>query len=166
MQLHRPGYGLPLQSKQDGIQFIKNLHLKYFSFGERKKEESSVDEVIQLEMSLTTRILQSVTIYCLNFSRFLITFIPPLHRKKIELAMKGVNMVIVEEKYFWSMYETSGKSSTMMNSQLKSGSMVFNASSAAAPKYEDRVMKESTWLPKSPKSSKDPILKAKVAEYI
>ena len=63
------------------------------------------------------------------------------------------------------MYETSTKSSGMLNSQFKSGSIVLNSSSTHL-KNEDRYMKESTWLPKSPKSSKDPILKAKVAEYI
>ena len=115
-------------------------------------------------MSLTTRILQSITIYCLNFSRFLITFIPPIHRKKIEIAMKGVNMVIVEEKYFWSMYETSTRSSTLM-SQMKSGSLVLNSSQLHLNR-DEKALKESTWMPKSPRSAKDPILKAKVAEYI
>jgi hypothetical protein len=86
-------------------QFIKNLHLKYFSFSERKRHDETSEELMQLEMSLTTRMLQSLTIFCLNFSRFLITFIPPQNRRKVEAAMKGVNMVIVEEKYFWSMYE-------------------------------------------------------------
>ncbi len=60
-------------------------------------------------MSLTTRILSSITIFFLNSSRFLITFIAPQHRKKIEESMRGVNLVIVEEKYFWKMYDTSVK---------------------------------------------------------
>jgi hypothetical protein len=46
-------------------------------------------------MSLTARILSSVTIFFLDSSRFIITFIHPQHRKKIEEAMRGVNMVIV-----------------------------------------------------------------------
>lgn len=58
-------------------------------------------------MSLTSRTLVSLTLFCLNASRFMITFVPPAHRRKIEEAMRGVNMVIVEEKYFWKMYEPS-----------------------------------------------------------
>lgn len=58
-------------------------------------------------MSLTSRTLVSLTLFCLNASRFMITFVPPAHRRKIEEAMRGVNMVIVEEKYFWKMYESN-----------------------------------------------------------
>lgn len=58
-------------------------------------------------MSLTTRMLVSLTLFCLNASRFMITFVPLSHRKRIEEAMKGVNMVIVEEKYFWKIYEAA-----------------------------------------------------------
>lgn len=60
-------------------------------------------------MSLTSRTLVSLTLFCLNASRFMITFVPPAHRRKIEEAMRGVNMVIVEEKYFWKMYESNSK---------------------------------------------------------
>lgn len=58
-------------------------------------------------MSLTTRMLVSLTLFFLNTSRFMITFVPLNHRKRIEEAMKGVNMVIVEEKYFWKIYESA-----------------------------------------------------------
>lgn len=37
----------------------------------------------------------------------MITFVPLQHRKRIEDAMKGVNMVIVEEKYFWKIYDAA-----------------------------------------------------------
>ena len=58
-------------------------------------------------MTITTRMLVSITLFFLNSSRFIITFVPLHHRKKIEESMKGVNMVIVEEKYFWKMYESA-----------------------------------------------------------
>ncbi len=88
--------------------------MKYFSFSEKKKYEETGDDLAQLEMSLMSRILSTLTIFFLNWSRFLITFIHPQHRKKIEEAMRGVNMVIVEEKYFWKMYDSSGKNSTVV----------------------------------------------------
>ena len=47
-------------------------------------------------MSVTTRLLVSLTLFCLNTSRLMVTFVPLAHRKRIEEAMKGVNMVIVE----------------------------------------------------------------------
>jgi hypothetical protein len=51
--------------------------------------------------------LVSLIIFFLNSSRFMITFVPLDHRKRIEESMRGVNMVIVEEKYFWKMYESA-----------------------------------------------------------
>lgn len=55
-------------------------------------------------MTFFTRFLISITLFFLNTSRFIIAFVPPQHRKKIEEAMRGVNMIIVEEKYFWKIY--------------------------------------------------------------
>ena len=66
------------------------------------------------EMGLIVKMLTSLILFFLNSSRFLITFVPLEHRKKIEEAMRGVNMVIVEEKYFWKMYETNWASSNQL----------------------------------------------------
>ena len=52
----------------------------------------------------------------------------------------------------------------MMQSHLKSGSMALNSSTQL--NREDKPLKESTWVPQSLKNIRDPILKAKVAEYI
>lgn len=84
--------------------FIKSLHLKYFSFSERKKYDDSQEDPSGYEMGLIVKMLTSLILFFLNSSRFLITFVPLEHRKKIEESMRGVNMVIVEEKYFWKMY--------------------------------------------------------------
>ena len=106
-----------------------------------------------LDLSVSTRLMVSLIIWLLTFSRFLITFVAPIHRKRIEEAMRGLNMVIVEEKYFWKMYDnqmgnegmkasmnlqlpdpskpkssleipTSGKSNKMMNSMMRESSNI------------------------------------------
>jgi hypothetical protein len=55
----------------------------------------------------------------------MITFIAPVHRKKIEEAMRGVNLVIVEEKYFWKMYETSAKGSVVLPNTMNDNAPSF-----------------------------------------
>jgi len=55
----------------------------------------------------------------------MITFIAPVHRKKIEEAMRGVNLVIVEEKYFWKMYETSAKGSALLPNLMNDNAPSF-----------------------------------------
>ena len=101
--------------------------MKYFSFSERKKNEENGEDITELEMSLFTRMLSSITIFFLNISRFMITFIAPVHRKKIEEAMRGVNLVIVEEKYFWKMYETSAKGSLVLPSTMNENPPSFQS---------------------------------------
>jgi hypothetical protein len=86
------------------IQFLKNLHLTYFCTVERKNNEDEFNNPL-LEMPLFTKLMISITIFCLNTSRLIISFIDPIHRRRIEEAMRGVNMVIVEEKYFWKLYD-------------------------------------------------------------
>ena len=94
--------------------------------------------------------------------------------------MKGVNMVIVEEKYFWKMYEfPSAKNSAIMNQNAASSSGIpGSALSRAAMELNQRAhamsfsqspkeAPESAWAPKSPKSTfksgvREPTLKAKV----
>ena len=99
-------------------------------------------------MSLTMRIMQSITIFFLNSSRFLITFIHPVHRKKIEESMKGVNMVIVEEKYFWKMYDFSAKNT--MEEGIKNSGSTYVQNEPGTPKSQSvKKMKESTWEAKS-----------------
>ena len=85
---------------------------------ERKKLEESEEDPSTYEMSLTTRMLVSLTLSCLNASRLMITFVPLAHRKRIEEAMKGVNMVIVEEKYFWKLYESAWNNPASPNAEL------------------------------------------------
>lgn len=109
MALSRPAAGPPLESNRRSTQFLRDLHLKYFSFGEKRRYDEAGEDPTSYEMSLTSRTLVSLTLFCLNASRFMITFVPPAHRRKIEEAMRGVNMVIVEEKYFWKMYESNSK---------------------------------------------------------
>jgi hypothetical protein len=65
-------------------------------------------------MGLFVKMLTSIILFFLNSSRFLITFVPLEHRKRIEESMRGVNMVIVEEKYFWKMYENNWNSSNQI----------------------------------------------------
>jgi hypothetical protein len=123
---------LPFEGIYPVTQFIKNLHLKYFSFSEKKKYDDSEDDPTNYEMTLTTRMLVSLTIFFLNSSRFMITFVPLHHRKRIEEAMKGVNMVIVEEKYFWKIYESawanpqqqSTENSSTMSNNLKNSMLI------------------------------------------
>jgi hypothetical protein len=150
------------------MQFIKNLHLKYFSFSERKKYDDSEEDPANYEMNLTTRMLVSLTLFCLNASRLMITFVPLGHRKRIEEAMKGVNMVIVEEKYFWKIYESAWSNAaaqpiqdpstaplTPRASQLKNSNIAKNDS-----QKEDGKL---SMMGKGPISN---ILRAKVGEYI
>lgn len=99
------GNGLPFQGPDVSIQFIKNLHLKYFSYNEKKRYDESLDDPASLELTLTTKIIISLSIAFLNISRFLITFIPLNQRRKIEEALKEVNLTIVEEKYFGKIYD-------------------------------------------------------------
>ena len=96
LQFHAPALRHTIQSTPLPIKFIKNLHLKYFSFSERKKYDDSEEDPSNYEMSVTTRMLVSLTLFCLNASRLMVTFVPLAQRKRIEEAMKGVNMVIVE----------------------------------------------------------------------
>jgi hypothetical protein len=75
---------------------MKSLHLKYFSYSEKKRYDESLDDPYAFEMTLFTRLLISLSTFCLNLSRFMITFIPLNQRRKVEEAIKDVNMTIVE----------------------------------------------------------------------
>jgi hypothetical protein len=70
------------------MQLLKDLHLKYFSYNERKRYDEELEDPSLLELTLTTKVLISLSITCLNISRFLITFIPLNQRRKIEEALK------------------------------------------------------------------------------
>ena len=86
---------------------IKNLHLKYFSYSEKKKFDESIDDPSTFEITLTSRILVSLATFFLSISRLIITFIPLQNRKKVEESIKEVNMTIVEEKYFGKIYDSN-----------------------------------------------------------
>jgi hypothetical protein len=70
------------------LQLLKDLHLKYFSYNEKKKYDEELNDPSLLELTLTTKILTSLSITFLNISRLLITFIPLNQRRKIEEALK------------------------------------------------------------------------------
>jgi hypothetical protein len=124
-----------------------------------------LEDLGELDMSLATRMISSITVFLLNICRFTITFIAPQHRKKIEEAMRGVNLVIVEEKYFWKMYETNAKASVLIPSNTADATPLQGSGNLAKSGF---ISKVDTTVPKSPKSAygKDNILRAKVVEYI
>ena len=80
--------------------------------------------------------------------------------------MKGVNMVIVEEKYFWKMYQfSSTKSSVIGNANnnfntqnsipgvpLTQTVMQSNQTKNSI-NLSQKEMNESSWVPRSPKSA-------------
>ena len=68
-----------------------------------------MDDPETYESTLTTRLIISISIFFLNFTKILITFIPLNQRRKVELAMKEVNTTIVEEKYLGKIYDPSWK---------------------------------------------------------
>ena len=117
-------------------------------------------------MSLATRMLSSIVIFLLNVCRFTITFIAPQHRKRIQEAMRGVNLVIVEQKYFWKMYETNAKGSVAIPSNSSNLAQLQRTGSLTKSGFINRA---DMVVPKSPTSAypaKDNILRAKVVEYI
>jgi hypothetical protein len=65
------------------MKFIKNLHLKYFSYSEKKQYDEGMDDPAMMELTLTTKILISLSIFFLDLSRLLITFVPLNQRRKI-----------------------------------------------------------------------------------
>ena len=75
---------LSLEGTLPLTQLIKTVHLKYFSFNERKKyDDAQLEDPDMSEISISTRLMVSFVLFLLNFSRFLITFVAPLHRKRI-----------------------------------------------------------------------------------
>lgn len=123
-----------------------------------------------MEMTLFTRLLVSLSVFCLNASRLLVTFIAPAHRKRIEEAMRGVNMVIVEEKYFWKIYEAAwsspkaGADSGMM--AMPTSPTANMAKSTLQVSKSTAEMKESLRNVGKATPKKEAVIRAKVAEYI
>jgi hypothetical protein len=118
-------------------------------------------------MSLSTRMLVSLTLFCLNASRLMITFVPLPHRKRIEEAMKGVNMVIVEEKYFWKIYEsawnnapapTADQSAPPTPKATKNSSLMPSKSELGKEAMKNSLVSKS--------SNRESVLRSKVGEYI
>ena len=65
------------------MKFIKNVHLTYFSCSDKKQFEEGMGDPALMEQNLPTRILTSLSIICLDLSRFFMTFVPLNQRRKI-----------------------------------------------------------------------------------
>lgn len=126
-------------------------------------------------MGIFVKMLTSLILFFLNSSRFLITFVPLEHRKKIEEAMRGVNMVIVEEKYFWKMYETNWTSSNQIPQNIEQPIPNLSSSNslprrAPTPKNSQKnsmvgEQKEPKYPFHSPRMP-DNFIRCKVSEYV
>ena len=104
---------------------MRNIYIKIFSMSERKKNDDFIENQLHPENSLYIRMMVSFTLFLLNLSKFIITFLPIHNRKPIEESIKGLNLVIVEEKYFWKLYENTFSSS---NTTTSLPSELFNSS--------------------------------------
>jgi hypothetical protein len=80
--------------------------------------------------------------------------------------MRGVNMVIVEEKYFWKMYDSSNRNSVVLP-QGNHDHVIQSSGSLGKlplqPSKNELESKDGIKAPKSPKAaSKENVIRAKV----
>lgn len=129
---------------------MRNIYIKIFSMSERKKNDDFIENQLHPENSLYIRMMVSFTLFLLNLSKFIITFLPIHNRKPIEESIKGLNLVIVEEKYFWKLYEntfSSSNTTTSLPSELFNPSTINVKAPYSFMKQSSSMdMKESTSL--------------------
>lgn len=65
------------------------------------------DSKVFSNSSIFEKILISLTVFLLKLAKLFLTFIHPEKRKSVEEEIKGINLVLIEEKYFWKIYTSS-----------------------------------------------------------
>ena len=110
---------------------LKSIHLKYFSHQENQRYQDSVSNPNNYDATLSSRLIISACLLTLTLAKHLIAFVHPLNRKQIEEALKAVNAVVLDRKFFWSIYEDKkekeedlfpGKDRNALRQYLLSGS--------------------------------------------
>jgi hypothetical protein len=61
----------------------KMIHLKYFSHKEEKRYQDSVSDPSNYDVTFSNKLLIAVVVMLLNLAKYLIAFIPPIHRKQV-----------------------------------------------------------------------------------
>lgn len=118
------------------------------------------DSKIFSNSSILEKILISLTVFLLKSAKFSLTFINPEKRKSVEEEIKGINLVLIQEKYFWKIYTPSQKPVEKQIQKVPEIATRKLSFKQSVVQKKESILKDSTAKNESKKEEKNPMIES------